>query len=218
MDKKQKSYLLKQIKEPGLEFFDPMFWVDIKPVKIDHYLWMDNGYQPDVFIKACYSDKFIYTFFNVFEEKVTIKYTKTNDPVFKDSCVEFFINLFPDETPEYFNIEMNAIGTIKMGIGIKRVRKYLDDSDLKEMHIVSSIKEPLIGKHGSDSWQLFCAIPINVLEKFYNRKFRGDNAIGNFYKCGDETDYKHYGMWNLIDNPKPDFHLPEYFGNILFEE
>ena len=37
-----------------------------------------------------------------------------------------------------------------------------------------------------------------------------------FYKCGDETEFKHRGMWNIINNPKPDFHLPEYFGNIIF--
>ena len=44
--------------------------------------------------------------------KVTIKYTHFNDPVFKDSCVEFFFNPFPEHREEYFNIEFNAIGVI----------------------------------------------------------------------------------------------------------
>jgi hypothetical protein len=112
---------------------------------------------------------------------------------------------------------MNAIGTIKMGYGIKRNRKYLNASELSDMKVVTSIKLPVTGLHGSDQWKLYCAIPIGLLEKFSNRKFKADVAIGNFYKCGDETEFKHYGMWNVINNPKPDFHLPEYFGKIIFD-
>lgn len=214
----QNIYLLKKRNSSDLSFAEPEFWDEVNSIKINHYLWQDNKYQPDVTVKACYSTEFIYVFFNVSEQKVTVRYTKTNDPVFKDSCVEFFINLFPSKTQEYFNIEMNAIGAIKMGIGIKSDRTYLNDSDLKEMKIISSIKKTIIGLHGSDSWKLFCAIPIELLEKFYKRKFEKEDAIGNFYKCGDETEFKHYGMWNLINSSKPDFHLPEYFGRILFEK
>jgi len=86
------------------------------------------------------------------------------------------------------------------------------------MKVITSIKNSVTGLHGSDHWKLYCAFPIKLFEKVYNRKFKGNDAIGNFYKCGDETEFKHYGMWNLIDNPKPDFHLPEYFGKIIFEK
>jgi hypothetical protein len=41
------------------------------------------------------------------------------------------------------------------------------------------------------------------------------NITGNFYKCGDETEYPHFGCWNLIASPVPDFHRPEYFGEIV---
>ncbi|HEX9250722.1 MAG TPA: carbohydrate-binding family 9-like protein, partial [Ignavibacteriaceae bacterium] len=57
---------------------------------------------------------------------------------------------------------------------------------------------------------------IKVLENISKMKFKCDDAIGNFYKCGDETEFKHYGMWSLIENSTPDFHLPEYFGKIIF--
>lgn len=213
-----KTYSLKRLKTEIQDFSNDNLWQRIKGIKIKDYLWMQNDYRPEVIVKACYSRKYIYLNFIVYEQKVTIRYLSIGDPVYKDSCVEFFVNLFPNETQEYFNIEFNAIGTIKMGYGIKRNRSYLTSSDLKEFKVISTIEKPVIGYHGFDNWKLFCAIPIILLEKISDRKFKGNEAIGNFFKCGDETEIKHYGMWNLIDNPTPDFHLPEYFGKIKFSK
>jgi len=213
-----KSYSFKKIYNTVQDITSPMHWKEIEPLEIEFFRWMNNDYKPKVIVKACYSSDFIYVKFLVYEKKVTVRFLKNGDPVFKDSCVEFFINLFPVEVTNYFNIEFNAIGTIKMGYGIKRERIYLQESDLSSLKIVTSIKEPVKGYHGSEFWELYCAIPINILEKLYNKKFIGGSAIGNFYKCGDETEFKHYGMWNLVNNTKPDFHLPEYFGNFYFME
>ncbi|MHB1455061.1 MAG: carbohydrate-binding family 9-like protein [Saccharofermentanales bacterium] len=38
---------------------------------------------------------------------------------------------------------------------------------------------------------------------------------GNFYKCGDKTDCPHYGCWNPILLPAPDFHVPAFFGDFI---
>lgn len=212
----QKLYCLKRLDTEIHDISSDEFWQAITELKIDNYLWMQNNYQPEVIVKACYSNDFIYLSFLVYEQKVTIRYLNVGDPVYKDSCVEFFINLFPEETEEYFNIELNAIGTIKMGYGIKRNRDYLNAFDLKDIKVVTSIKKPVEDYHGSSSWKLYCALSIKVLEKYSNRKFIAEDAIGNFYKCGDETEFTHYGMWNPIESPTPDFHLPEYFGKIIF--
>jgi hypothetical protein len=213
-----KKYKLIKIESNLPDIDHDIFWQGITEVKIEDYLWMQNDYRPEVIVKACYSNEYIYLRFLVYEQKVTIRYVNIGDPVFKDSCVEFFINLFPEETEEYFNIELNAIGTIKMGYGIKRNRSYLTATDLKDLKVVTSIKKPVEGYHGSANWKLYCAVPIKVLEKYSKRKFSAEDAIGNFYKCGDETEFAHYGMWNLIEKPTPDFHLPEYFGKIIFSK
>ena len=213
-----KIYSLKRLRTEIQDISNDDEWQGIEEIRIKDYLWMENDYHPEVVVRACYSKEYIYVKFLVHEKRVKATYLNVGDPVYKDSCVEFFINLFPKEKEEYFNIELNAIGTIKMGYGIKRNRKYLTASELNDMKVITSIKKPVTGLHGSDHWKLYCAIPIKVFEKVYNRKFKGYDAIGNFYKCGDETEFKHYGMWNLIDYPKPDFHLPGYFGKIIFEK
>ena len=39
----------------------------------------------------------------------------------------------------------------------------------------------------------------------------------NFYKCGDKTAHPHYLSWSPIDTPKPDFHRPDFFGELLLD-
>lgn len=38
---------------------------------------------------------------------------------------------------------------------------------------------------------------------------------GNFYKCGDLTAEPHYLSWSPIAFERPNFHLPEFFGELL---
>ncbi len=211
-------YTIKKMHEDPSDISSVELWKSVEQLIIKDYKWMENDYKPEVIIKALYSKNYFYLNYLVYEEKVTVSYTQINDPVFKDSCVEFFINLFPVETQAYFNIEFNAIGVIKMGYGIKRKRTYLTEADLSSIKIITSIKEPMKGSHGSDSWSLICAIPIHLFEKFSGRIFLEEDAIGNFYKCGDETECRHYGMWSEVINSSPDFHLPEYFGTIRFSK
>ena len=40
--------------------------------------------------------------------------------------------------------------------------------------------------------------------------------FGNFYKC-DESLHPHFGSWNPIEAPAPDFHRPECFGKLMLE-
>lgn len=43
-----------------------------------------------------------------------------------------------------------------------------------------------------------------------------EKIFGNFCKCADETAYPHYLTWNPIDLPQPNYHCPEFFGEIRF--
>jgi len=214
----KKIFVFKKYYDELADLTNQKIWAGFDELIIDDYRWMDNDYKPLVKIRGFYTDMFIYLFYNVFEDRVTARYTNINDPVFKDSCVEFFINLFPKNKEEYFNIEMNVIGTVKMGYGIKRNRSDLNPDDVKKIKVLTSVKTPITGVYGNFSWQLYCAIPFSLLESYTGLRFTKMDAIGNFYKCGDETEFKHYGMWNPVNNPKPDFHLPEFFGKFIFQK
>ena len=42
----------------------------------------------------------------------------------------------------------------------------------------------------------------------------GVSVKANVYKCGEETEFEHYGCWSMVDREKPDFHKPEFFGTM----
>ena len=46
---------------------------------------------------------------------------------------------------------------------------------------------------------------------------KGKTLRANFYKCGDKLQQMHFLSWNPIDVPKPDFHRPDFFGEVTFQ-
>jgi hypothetical protein len=193
-------------------------WPGIPSLGIDHYLWLENGYRPPVEVKLCYSRSFLHVRFRVEERRVRVKYLKFQDPVYKDSCVEFFIDAFPESRLGYVNFETNAAGTLLAAFGPDRFnRKPLWPEDLGGFDVSASVAGPLDGEHGGDTWTLEYRVPLALFRKIYGLEVRpGHRAAANFYKCGDETEFPHYGAWSRIDTPSPDFHRPDFFGEVIF--
>ena len=198
---------------------DPAWdWSNVPSVPIQNYLWVNNGYRPEVEVRLCYSKRFIYVHFRVSERRIRARCTRFQDPVYKDSCVEFFVDPFPEKKLGYINIETNALGAMLIAIGQgQEKRTPLKKADLKHLEMAASVKNPVNGFHGAGFWTLSYKLPLSLFAKYYGERLRpGRQAMGNFYKCGDETEFPHYGTWSRVDSPRPDFHRPEYFGKIIF--
>lgn len=213
---KSKSYNVLKVESEKDSFTNSDFWKVIPVITIDNYLWSENSYKPRVEAKVCYNDRNLFVNLKSYEVEITARYTEINDPVHKDSCVEFFVNLFPYKTNKYFNFEINPLGTMHVGFGAVGSRNRLTEEDIKLIEINSTLTKPVIGNHGNEYWEVFYKIPVSLFEKHYGINFVVEDAKGNFYKCGDETKYEHYGVWNNIDSEKPNFHQPKYFGNLIF--
>lgn len=214
----RRQYTIKHLSQDLDNILQPDIWNLVKPIEIKDYLWMDNKYRPVVLVRLCYTEKYIYVKFLVTERKVKAVYKNYGDPVYRDSCVEFFINPFPDKSRDYINIEVNAIGTLLIGAGKDRNRTLFKKGELRDLEIVSSLEFPVADILESGTWTLHMKVPVVLFENYYGERFTGERAIGNFYKCGDDTEFEHYGVWNYIDNSEPDFHLPQYFGELIFEK
>jgi hypothetical protein len=197
---------------------NPAFWENLPALTIDHYLWLDNGYAPRVEVKLCWSALNLYVFFKVFESEITVRFAEFQDPVYKDSCVELFVDPFPEKNVGYVNIETNAIGAVLIAVGPGRTgRTPIPRDDLKGFEIVSALKKPMQGPHGAEFWTLTYRLPLALFEKYYNGKIRpGRRARANFYKCGDDAAPAHYGAWSPVLCAEPDFHRPEFFGSLRF--
>jgi len=66
------------------------------------------------------------------------------------------------------------------------------------------------------SWQLTLVIPAEVFSEHQLTDFTGEQVKVNFFECGDELPDPHYLSWSNINYPEPNFHFPEFFGEIKF--
>ncbi|MBO6237358.1 MAG: hypothetical protein J6N50_01050, partial [Bacteroidales bacterium] len=73
--------------------------------------------------------------------------------------------------------------------------------------------DPFGLREGPCSWEVRLDIPAAV---FGLETFDGLHARGNFYKCGDGLPVPHYLSWAPVGTPRPDFHRPEFFEEIVF--
>ena len=68
--------------------------------------------------------------------------------------------------------------------------------------------------------KIFDAHSLDFIGKTFGKTqfSRGEVIKGNFYKCGDKTEIPHFGMWSPIDSEKPNFHQPQFFGEMEIEK
>lgn len=136
-----------------------------------------------------------------------------NGEVCNDSCMEFFYKPSPWDT-RYFNFEVNPKGTMHLGLGAGRFDRVMI-SERKRLDIETKISEAC--------WMVKYYIPDSFVTEWFPEKDvmssgnKSRVARGNFYKCGDKTKTPHYAMWSIIDTESDDFHVPDFFGNIVFE-
>ncbi len=187
--------------------------------KIDHISWKDFPSQPKVSFRIAYAKDTIFLKFYVEENRVSAKRTQINSEIHKDSCVEFFFALGDDEN--YYNLEINAIGTVHLAYGEGRnnrtfIPSHIISRGIKTYSTLGS--EPFKSTEDSCSWEMVVCISSSVFCYHPSILLEGLDARGNFYKCFDESENKHYLSWNPVETKKPDFHKPGFFGIILFNQ
>ena len=183
---------------------------------IDQVNWKRFDYKPEAAFSIGYSQHEILLKYYVAEDYFKAEKTESNQNVFEDSCVEFFIA--PADDGIYYNLEFNGIGTCLMGSGTSREnRERADPAIIAGIRRKTSIgKGPVTEIKGKYSWTLTIAVPLKVFFHHKTENLKGKKLRANFYKCGDKLTIPHYLTWNPVGTSKPDFHRPEFFGFIRF--
>lgn len=177
--------------------------------------WSDYAYKPQVDFAIACSDTSILLKYYVTEEVIRAYYNRVNDPVYKDTCVEFFIAL--DNEVNYYNFEFNCVGNCLVGFGPDRNRReLLKYSSLKKLRTQTLIKSIDVDDQSLVHWELTLEIPFDAFSFHSISSLQGRTCRANFYKCGDELAKPHYVTWNNIVSEAPNFHLFPYFGKLQF--
>lgn len=184
-------------------------WERVPKAEISTYKWDSGAYKPRSYGQlALLESGELCVRMTSFEANPRATYTRPNSPVCNDSCLEFFA-AFNNASNEYVNIELNAKGACCA------TRRH---STGPVTNIDLIIELPVFTTQVlSDRWSVeFSLTPEQIDGLFPGTQLKsGYSFRGNFYKCGDNTDIPHYGMWNEVVSNTPCFHMPEYFGKIV---
>lgn len=210
-----KEYCIHKIKEEINE--GKTNWGKVPTLFVDNYPWNVNNYKPKTEVKLIYTDKGLDIRFVAYEKSIRVSYYSMNEPVNRDSCVEFFLNPNPAMDDRYMNFEINPIGIMHLGLGKDRTsRSIIKDVDFNCFNIRHSVTKENISNFTESMWSIELTIPFDFIVGIYGEiDFKSGYIMkGNFYKCGDDTGKPHYGCWSPIFNEHPDFHRPEFFGDL----
>lgn len=203
--------------------WDGPVWKRVESLDVSYYRPESSDHRPRTRAKLLYGLEGIYGLFKVDDRYVRCVHRRHQDPVYKDSCVEFFIQ--PKSGGGYFNFEFNCGGTLLASYVLDPMRTEngfadfvrFNKSDIRQVGIYHSqpkitdpeVRDPL-------TWYLEFFIPYQLMEKFCGPVDITSDAIwrGNLYKCADDTSHPHWGAWSPVD--ALNFHLPHCFGEFAF--
>lgn len=183
--------------------------------KIDQINWYDEFPEcPDSSFRIARSNDAFYIKFCIVENNIRALHLQDHEPVWEDSCVEFFCQKPQSDT--YMNFEFNCIGTC---LATSRKGRNEDvvpftTEQMQQIERFPTLERKIYNDvDGLTRWELTVKIPFSILG--LSPAALPEYLNVNFYKCGDGTQTPHYLSWNPISTPMPDFHCPEHFGKLV---
>lgn len=193
-----------QYGRPGAEI-----WRQAQVGAIDCYPWAGTRevYCPRVEFRLIHDGQNLFVRFDVWESNIRATYTQPNDPVCRDSCVEFFFRPCVGD-PRYLSFEINPLGTLLIGLSTSGQDLRYFDLD-RSVFRIAAVRE-------TDYWSVEYQIPFSFLREIFGEV--EPLWQGNFMKCADRSVTPHHGCWNRIGTEIPMFHVPQFFGEIQLME
>jgi hypothetical protein len=187
---------------------------DSAVLSIQHALWGTDELTRST-VEIAHDAHGILLKFDAFDKHLHSKKRSFNDDVHLDNCVEFFLR-FPGDV-NYYNFEFNCLGSIKAAYGPDRFqREFLPVEILQqiEQSLELSISNQNIA--GLINWKVDTYIPLTAFHFSSISSLKNLTCEANFTKCGDMLAQPNYFSWVYIDTLTPDFHRPEFLGQIHF--
>jgi hypothetical protein len=196
-------------------------WAEIPHLSLNHHMGDMPEHYPVVRVKLAYDQDGLYAIFKVEDRYVCARKHVYQERVCEDSCVEFFFTPCEDINNGYFNLEVNCGGTVffQHQLGRHIVDKPVSVPDFNQLiiaHSLPKIVDPEITE--SITWVVEYCLPFAILANYAPliQPSSGVTWRVNFYKCADACSYPHWLTWSPVDLPTPDFHRPEFFGDLIF--
>lgn len=202
--------------------WDGSLWSRADTMELKHLRPESSDHRPATQLRLLFNTTGIAGLFRVEDRYVRSLHAHDMEPVYEDSCVEFFVQPKPDAG--YFNFEFNCGGAMlgsyitdhrRTSGGFRTYVRFSgqDCASVLRNHTMPPIVDPEITEPAT--WLLQFFIPFKLLEKYAGTLARR-TWKANAFKCGDATSHPHWTSWQPL--PEKNFHLPECFGEICFAQ
>ena len=174
----------------------------------------DYPYKPAFSFRMAHTSQSLIIEYRVREASIASVAGRDNGRVWEDSCCEFFSQLPGDDF--YYNMECNCTGRLLIGCGPVREGRHLAPASvLDKVQRWSSLgSDDITLVEGDFFWNMVLIIPKEAWFQSNVQSFDGMKMKANIYKCGDKLSQPHFLSWNKIDIETPDFHRPDFFGEM----
>ncbi len=165
-------------------------------------------------IQSAWTEEAVYFRFRCWFDELNVnpEWSK-EEPVhglWEKDVVEVFIR--PDSCDDYFEIEISPLGQY-LDAHIRKPRIEVNwswNSRLRRSVSIDSKKR---------TWHAFLALPFEpILGPCGSKRFPmvGDAWRVNLFRTAGEGEKRDYLAWSPTFTPRPDFHVPSAFGNLIF--
>ena len=98
----------------------------------------------------------------------------------------------------------------------RNCRRYMNQDIAKTIQCQTSISSLQKKETNQDrQWTVDICLPFAAIEKLTGEKVNTKKWFANFYRCGGRIEPQ-YATWQNIPIAIPDFHRPEFFGELIF--
>jgi hypothetical protein len=212
--------------------WDSAEWSHAQTLPVDRFHDKPDPLYPKTQARVLYDEAGLHVFFRVEDRYVRSVTTEYQGPVYRDACVEFFME--PDVKRGYLNMEINAGGTLLMKYHDPNLKPGAPQSppgftlvlvpweqarNVRIRHSMPKVIDPEITM--PVTWYVQYFVPFDVLEAHFGplRPIAGRTWRANFYKISTGNSHPHHVSWAPIppEGRAGGFHQPRYFAPIRFE-
>lgn len=196
-------------------------WDEMPFLTVAQFAGQRPAHFPKTQVRLAYDPQALYVIFRVVDRYVLARAQAHQEEVYKDSCVEFFFTPGTDLTKGYFNLEVNCGGSALFHHqqGRKQAVQIMRASDLAQLQIAHTLPKTVFPEIQEEIiWVVEYRLPFSILANYSECEppVPGSTWRANFYKCADASSHPHWLSWAAVATPQPDFHRPEFFGQLVF--
>ena len=175
-----------------------------------------TGAKQKTSVRLLWDDRNLYVLYECEDTDIVAFHTEHDDPTYLDDAVEIFINPMPSQTGIYYGLEMNARAVLYDYVMYQS--KYLfKPFDLRGVQLATFLDGTMNARGDKDKgWSLEVAIPWANFEALSPAPKPGTVWAANINRWDGVEPDRRMSNWSNPLQPRPNPHVPERFGKLIF--